>query len=130
MDKGKIRIFGNRVLTRPLKVPNKYDRKKSKVVAPDSAKKKDQDQHVRMNYDDHKNQAEVQKVGLMYRLRTLLIPKKHKISVGDIVYYIGGDGFPIIQDDKDFLVLETKRIIGVNEYGRQGYDYLNFKDLY
>jgi co-chaperonin GroES (HSP10) len=130
MDKGKIHVLGNRILTRPLKVPNKYDRKKSKVVTPESARKKNQDQHVRMNYDDHKNQAQVQRVGLMYRLRTLLIPKKHKITVGDIVYYIGGDGFPVIQDDKDFLVLETKRIIGINEKGRQGYDYLNFKDLY
>lgn len=130
MDIGKIRVFGNRILVRPLKVPNKYDRKKSMVKAPDSAKKNNQDQHVRMNYDEHKNQAEVQKIGWIYRLRTLLTPKKHKISVGDIVYYIGGDGFPIIQDDKDFLVLESKRIIGVNEKGRQGNDYLNFKDLY
>lgn len=121
----KIGIVGNRILTRPLKVATKHEKSKSKVIAPETRK----EESARQAYDDHKFQAQVVKVGLRYKLRNLLIPKSHKITPGDVVYYIGGDGFPVIQDDIDYLVLETKRIIGINQKGRQGYEFMNFKSL-
>jgi co-chaperonin GroES (HSP10) len=128
MDTPQIKIFGNRILVRPLKVLDKAKKKKSSIIAPDSFANKKSDQPQRYNYDDHKFQAEVQRISLNHFLRTFFLPRKFKIRKGDIVYYIGGDGFPVVQDDNDYLVLEAKRIIGVNEKGRQGYEYMNFKD--
>jgi co-chaperonin GroES (HSP10) len=120
-----IAVFGNRVLTRPLNVLTKQQKKKSQIIAPENRK----EQSTRQYYDEHKFQAEVIKIGLVYRLRTFFMPKKHKINKGDVIYHIGGDGFPIIQDDKDYLVLETKRVVGKNEKGKQGYGYLTYKDM-
>lgn len=124
--KNKIAIYGNRVLTRPLKILNKSEKKVTSIITPTD---KDHSKTPRHLYDDHKYQAEIIKVGLKYRLRNLLIPKAHKLTKGKVVYFIGGDGFPVIQDDIDYLILETKRIIGTNQKGNQGYKYLNFKDV-
>lgn len=121
----KINIIGNRILTRPLKVLTKHEKSKSKVITPETKK----EDSSRMAYDEHKFQAEVIKIGLRYRLRNLLVPKNHKITKGDVIYYIGGDGFPVIQDDKDYLVLETKRIIGINKKGKQEHEHMNLKSL-
>lgn len=125
--KKNITVLGDRILTRPLKINTKIEKKNSNIVMPEN--NQNQDKPQRYNYDDHKFQAEVLKVGWKYKLKTFFLPPSLKICKGDVVYHIGGDGFMVVQDDIDYLVLENSRIIGINQQGKGDKEYLLYKDV-
>lgn len=97
-----IQPLGDDILTEPIHVKSKYE--KRGIVMPEEEEKK---KHIREYYDDHPYQARVRKIGPEY---------DGVIKVGDVVYFIGGDGHPLIYNDGDYLLLRSDRILGIKEF--------------
>lgn len=69
---------------------------------------KDKKGNKKDDYDDHPFQAIVRKIGPEY---------DGDINIGDVIFYIGGDGNPIIYNGSDkYLILKSDRILGVKEF--------------
>jgi len=101
INKVGIRPIGTDILVKPIKIKTKYE-KGGKLYTPDSNEK----QNKRELYDTHPFQATVLRIGSEY---------EGEIKPGDVVFYIGRDGYPLIWEDRDYLVLKSDRILGIKD---------------
>ena len=101
INKVGIRPLGTDILVKRIIINTKYQ-KNSNLITP----KTENDGNKRELYDTHPFQATVLRLGKDY---------VGEIKVGDVVYFIGGDGYPIIWDDKDYIVMKSDRILGIKE---------------
>lgn len=98
IDKVGIKPLGTDLLVKPIDVKNKSEKKG--LITTDKSK------NTREMYDEHPFQATVLRIGKDYQ---------GEIEKGDVVFFIGQDGFPIIWNDKDYRILKSDRILGIKD---------------
>lgn len=101
VNKVGIKPLGTDLLVKPITVKTKYE-KRGGVVTPENTDKSNK----RDLYDEHPFRATVVRIGSDY---------DGEIQVGDVIFHIGGDGYPLIWNDKDYLLLKSDRILGVKD---------------
>lgn len=97
---GKVGIkpLGTDLLVKVIHIKNKYE-KKGLVTTDKSGSKREM-------YSEHPFQATVLRIGKDY---------EGEIKEGDVIFFLGNDGFPIIWNDKDYLLLKSDRILGIKD---------------
>lgn len=98
IDKVGIKPLGSDLLVKVIPIKNKYEKKG--IVTADEGKNK------REMYDEHPFQATVLRIGKDYQ---------GEIKKGDVIFFIGNDGSPLIWNDKNYLLLKSDRILGIKD---------------